>query len=55
LEWCLTVPLGTAPDAGHTLKAATGCARSGLTDWSLNLGLWEEIPTVCAGRADYLG
>jgi hypothetical protein len=43
----------TAVDAGHTLKAATGCARRGLTDWSsakADLGLSEEILTVCAGR-----
>jgi hypothetical protein len=44
------VPQRKAPDAGHTLKAATGCTRRGQTDWSSNLGLSEGILTVCAGK-----
>jgi hypothetical protein len=32
------MPQRTATNAGHTLKAATGCARSGLTDWSPKTG-----------------
>jgi hypothetical protein len=32
------MPQRTTTNAGHTLKAATGCARSGLTDWSPKTG-----------------